>query len=83
MLLVLLSLSAVATADDWTTHRADDFGYSMLVPAGTSMVEKTWPGGWGGLRGESEGVVVVGVAKLGAPEAAADIERFGVEVTVA
>lgn len=53
----------------------------MLVPSGTRMETREFGAGWGGLRGESGGVRVVGIAKLGAPEPAAEIERFGVEVT--
>ena len=45
------------------------------------MKTKEWAGGWGGLSGEHDGVTVYGVAKLGEPESAKDIEHFGVQLT--
>lgn len=79
--ILALVLPLQLLAGDWQSYSADDYGYSMLVPAGTRMETREFGGGWGGLRGDSQGVKVVGVAKLGAPESAAEIERFGVEVT--
>lgn len=83
VLAIVLTLGSAsgATAQGWSTYSADDYGFSMLVPEGTTIETKQWKGGWGGLVGESEGVTVIGVAKLGAPESAEDIEAFGVEVT--
>ena len=81
LLAILVLMSTAVRAEDWTKFSADDYGYSMLVPAGTKMVEKTWSDGWGGLSGDSDGVSVIGVAKLGAPETAEEIEKFGVQVT--
>lgn len=67
--------------DGWETYYANDYGFSMLVPAGTRLETKEWPGGWAGLYGEHEGVAVIGVARLGEWASAEEIERFGVEVT--
>lgn len=81
LLVLCLMLPAALWAGDWQDFRADDYGYSMLIPAGTKMETRQFGAGWGGLRGESQGVKVVGVAKLGPAEPAAEIERFGAEVT--
>ena len=80
-LMLLAAGTAMAGNDGWQVFRANDYGYAMLVPDGTLMETKQFGGGWGGMRGISDGVAVVGVAKLGPAETAAEIERFGVEVT--
>ena len=83
MLLISLSLfvAHVAAAAGWQSYDAAAYGYSMLIPPGTQMVEKEWPLGWGGMSGIHDGVEIIGVAKLGAQETAAEIEKFGVLVT--
>lgn len=70
-----------ASAQNWQNYTAADYGFSMMVPAGTELKTKDFGGGWGGLTGESEGTTVIGIAKLGVQEKAADIEAFGVSVT--
>jgi hypothetical protein len=79
--LFTLAPATGASAQDWRKFTANDYGFSMLVPAGTNMATKVFGGGWGGLVGDSDGTTVIGVAKLGAQENAADIEAFGVGVT--
>ena len=73
-------LAQVGAAADWTYYEAKSYGYSMLVPTGVSVKEKEWGGGWGELFAEFEGVKLHGLAKLGAKETDADIERFAVRV---
>jgi uncharacterized protein YfiM (DUF2279 family) len=83
-IVVLLGLTVVcaAAADDgWTRYRAPDYGFSMLVPAGTTMTEREWPGGWGGLYANHEGVELIAAALLGEQASAEEIEAFGVKVT--
>jgi hypothetical protein len=75
---LLLVFSQLAAAD-WKYYEAKSYGYSMLVPEGTKMKEKELGGGWGQLWGESEGVKLNGLAKLGAKESDADIEKFAVK----
>jgi hypothetical protein len=75
---LLLVLSQLAAAD-WKYYEAKSYGYSMLVPEGTKMRDKELGGGWGQLWGESEGVKLHGLAKLGAKESDADIEKFAVK----
>ena len=58
IVLTLVSASG-AMAQGWSTNSADDYGFSMLVPEGTTIETKQWKGGWGGLVGESEGVTVI------------------------
>jgi len=82
MVLLITVLGAFAAqASGWETYKANAYGFSMLIPEGTQMQTKEWAGGWGGLSGAHEGVTVYGVAKLGAPESAQDIEHFGVQLT--
>ncbi|WP_141102002.1 hypothetical protein [Oceanicola sp. 22II-s10i] len=68
-------------AQGWRTYSAPDYGFSMLVPDDTKITTKEFGSGWGGLVGDSDGVRVIGIAKLGAPEEAREIEAFGVDVT--
>jgi hypothetical protein len=75
----LLCIVAPLAAADWKYYEAKSYGYSMLVPEGTKMKEKEWGGGWGEAWGESEGVKFHGLAKLGAKESDADIEKFAVK----
>lgn len=75
----LLCAVAQLAAADWKYYEAKSYGYSMLVPEGTRMKEKEWGGGWGELWGDSEGVKMHGLAKLGAKESDAEIEKFAVK----
>ena len=80
-LLITVSCVGSVNAGEWEAYKANEYGFSMHIPPGTQMKPKEWPGGWGGLSGEYEGVTFYGVAKLGAPESAEDIENFGVKLT--
>ena len=75
-----LALAASALASDWKLYQAKEYGYSMLIPTGAPVVERERAGGWGGFAAVYEGVKVHGLAKLGAGETDADIERFAVRV---
>jgi hypothetical protein len=75
--LFLVSQWAVA---DWKYYEAKGYGFSMLVPEGTSMREKELGAGWGQLWGDHDGVKLYGLAKLGAKESDADIEKYAVKV---
>jgi hypothetical protein len=72
----LSSLAAAATG--WKHYEAKSYAYSMLVPVGVAMKEREWGGGWGGLTADFEGVKLNGLAKLGAKESDAEIEKFAV-----
>ncbi|HXF77560.1 MAG TPA: hypothetical protein VN598_01745 [Usitatibacter sp.] len=76
---LLCAASQLATAD-WTKYDAPTYGYSMLVPEGTKMTSRELGGGWGQLWGNSDGVKLYGLAKLGAKESDADIEKYAVKV---
>ena len=75
----LLGLAAQFAAADWKLYEAKDYGFSMLIPEGTKMASKELGGGWGQLWGNSEGVKLYGMAKLGAKESNADIEKYAVK----
>jgi hypothetical protein len=75
----LLLAAAQLAAADWKSYDAQTYGYSMLVPEGTRMTTKELGGGWGQLWGDSDGVKLYGLAKLGAKESDADIEKFAVK----
>ena len=81
LVFLALTLHSTAMAQEWQRFSADDYGFAMLVPSGTTMKTEEFGGGWGGLVGESQGTTVIGIAKLGTEEKPADIEAFGVEVT--
>lgn len=75
----LLSLASQLAAADWKNYEARSYGFSMLVPEGTKMTERELGGGWGRLWGDSQGVKLHGLAKLGAKESDAEIEKFAVK----
>lgn len=79
--LAAMPFAGSAGSDDWQPYSDSKYGFSMLVPGGTQMATREWPGGWGGMAAEADGVTVLGVAKLGEQASLADIERFGVELT--
>jgi hypothetical protein len=74
-----LCLASQFAAADWTHWESKAYSYSMLIPAGTKMTTKEWGGGWGEAWGESDGVKFHGLAKLGAKESDAEIEKFGLK----
>ena len=75
----VLCLAAQIAVADWKYYEAKKYGFSMLVPEGTKLTEKELGGGWGQLWGNSDGVKLYGLAKLGAKESDADIEKFAVK----
>ena len=78
---ICLALAVQAAgAAEWRTYRASSYGFSMLIPTGVTPTTREWPGGWGGLTAEFEGVRVNGQAKLGAHESDAAIEKYAVGV---
>jgi len=81
--LFVLSLSSqmLVAAGDWTKYTSPEYGFSMLVPNGTSFREKEYGSGWGSLVAERDGVYVYAIAKLGEKASAAEIESFGVRAT--
>ncbi|UCH97873.1 MAG: hypothetical protein JSV88_13740 [Candidatus Aminicenantes bacterium] len=67
--------------EGWVTYRSEDYGFSMRVPEGTKFKEKEYEGGWGALFADYQGIQLWAVGKLGAPEKAETIEKYGVKVT--
>ena len=78
-LLVGLMMSTAAFAD-WKYYETKEYGFSMLLPAGAKLNTKEWGGGWGGMNSNYDGVKFYGLAKLGARESDADIEKFAVNL---
>lgn len=76
-----VAISQPVQAGEWSNFEAADYGYTMLIPAGTQMQTKDWGGGWGGMFGKHEGVTIYGVAKKGVQEPLGDIEKLGVQLT--
>jgi hypothetical protein len=77
---LLLGMAQNAAAAEWQYYEAKSYGFSMLVPTGTTIKEREWGGGWGQLWAEHEGVKLYGLAKLGAKESDQEIEKFAVRV---
>src|SRR4051812_27467720 len=75
---LLMTFSQLSAAD-WKTYEAKGYGYSMLVPEGTKMTSKELGGGWGQLWGNSDGVKLYGMAKLGKKESNEEIEKYAVK----
>lgn len=79
-LVVVLAAVALVAQDGWVTYSSQKYGFSMLVPQGTKMVDREFGRGWAGAYGSHEGVEFVGIAKMGR-ESEEDIIKFGVEYT--
>ena len=81
-LLVAVSFCmGVLSADDgWTTYSSRKYGFSMLIPKGTAMMDKEFGGGWAGAYGEHEGVIFEGITKLG-KATHGEIVEFGIRNT--
>jgi hypothetical protein len=75
---LLFGMAQIAGAADWQYYEARKYSFSMLVPAGVTVKEKEWGGGWGELWAEYEGVKLHGLSKLGPKESDGDIEKFAV-----
>lgn len=80
MCLSLILLAGETLAADWKYYEAKGYGFSMLVPTGTTVREREWGGGWGGITAQSEGVRLFGQAKLGAHATDAEIEKYALQV---
>ena len=80
-LIVLAAPMAGAQDQGWGVYRADDYGFSMLMPIGTSYEEREYGGGWAELRAEYDGVKFYALVKLGENATAEEIERLGVDLT--
>ena len=80
--LLAVSLAAtVAFAAEWEVYRSDEYGFSMMLPAGTRLVEREKSDGWGFLYAQHDGIEFYALARLGPPATAADIEKVGVRVS--
>jgi len=76
----LVLSTATAVAEGWKTYEAKAYGFSMLIPEGTTIKEKEWKGGWGGMYATHEGVHFYGIAKLGTKATDEEIEKFAVDL---
>ena len=68
-------------SEAWVQYEAKEYGFSMLIPAGTKLAEKEFGDGWGELWAEYEGVKLYGLAKMGAKATPEEIEKVGVKLT--
>lgn len=75
-LAVLSAASATAQAGPWKRHRSKKLGFSMPVPRGTAFTETSWPGGWGGLAADRDGLKLLVAVKPGEKKTAAQIEAL-------
>ena len=73
-------MTSTAALADWKYYETKEYGFSMLVPVGANLNTKEWGGGWGGMNSTFEGVKFYGLAKLGAKESDADIEKYAVNL---
>lgn len=67
--------------EQWARYSAPDYGFSMLVPVGTRLVEGQQFGGWGELWAVHQGVKVFAIIKLGEQASRKEIEKVGVRIT--
>jgi hypothetical protein len=79
--LLIAAVAALADNPGWSTYRAAEYGFTMLVPEGTKFREKESAGGWGELWAEHDGVKVYALAKLGEWATPEEIEAVGVKLT--
>jgi hypothetical protein len=67
--------------EGWQRYRAEAQGFSMMVPGGTRLEERTWEGGWAGLSGTKGGVRFWGLHKAGHAASEGEAEALGVRLT--
>lgn len=81
VLIAVLGVAPARAGERWVRYEARDYGFSMLVPAGTRLVEREQYGGWGELWAEHEGIKLFAMIKLGDKASRAEIEQVGVHIT--
>lgn len=81
ILAAMVGLTQASAAERWAQYNAPDYGFSMLVPVGTKLIERQQVGGWGELWADHDGVKVFAEIKLGDPASRDEIEKVGVRIT--
>ncbi len=86
VLLAFVAIASVAVTqawarERWVTYDAPNYGFSMLLPAGTKLIERQQYGGWGELWANYQGVKVFAMIKLGEQASRDEIEKVGVRIT--
>jgi hypothetical protein len=67
---------------NWEQYAANDYGFAMLVPAGSAITGRDLGNGWGALQVDvGGGVQIFGVAQLGPHASPEEIEAFAVNFT--
>jgi len=77
-LTVVLLAAASAAAAPWKRHTSKKLGFSMLVPRGATIADRTWPGGWVGMEATRKGIKLIGVTVQG-KKTTADLIRARAE----
>src|SRR5258706_15585693 len=81
LILPVLAFAGPASAEGWAAYKAEKFGFSMLIPEGTTFGEKELPGGWGALVAKMAPLTLRAIGKLGEPATPDEIQAFGVRFT--
>jgi len=79
--LAIIFISASAQASTWKRLKSKKLGFSMLVPKGAKVEDRTWPGGWVGLQAERKGIKVLAAAMLGKKNTAILMREFAQQIT--
>jgi hypothetical protein len=70
-----------ALAGKWYPYEAKAYGFRMLIPEMTTLIERQHPNGWGTLRAVYRATEIHVYVKLGAEASESEIEHFAWRVT--
>ncbi len=77
---MLFVLNQLQAEEGWANYISKEYGFKMLVPEGTKFAEKD-NGRWAELSADYQGVKFYGLARLGNPVKASEIEAYGSKLT--
>lgn len=70
-----------AAGENWAVYSAPDYGFSMLVPQGVTLVESEGVNGWARLVGTYDGLSLYALTKRGEQASPAEIAAVGIALT--
>ena len=75
-------IASSAFADEtWQPYRADEHGFSMVVPEGTQFAREQIMEGWSGLHAKLEGADFYALVQFGEQASREDLEKIALNVT--
>ena len=79
--LVCLLVPSLLARKGWYRYKTPRYGFQMMVPFETKLVNRTWPGGWTGVIGTYGDVKVYAMSKRGQIVSRKGLESLGLSIT--